>query len=176
MEHASHDSWGVSIPFLRRLLRRLELSMSPLSLSGSFFAESDALSQLVCLFTATADASSDTRVSGVFFTEGAGLFTLFGSGVDLLTLVNPLFTALNPPELMAVKPPPGAGVDAFASGIGTSPSASFFTPLKLFCKASEASRAGESAARLTGVLTLDLLIGVAAGLGVNGPPYSASNC
>lgn len=103
------------LPFLRRLLRRLLLSPSSWSASASLLTESDELSQLSCRFSVVA-AKLDARISVVSFAEEAGLSKRFGSGVKLLdsplidrfTLVNPEFTAVNPPELIAVKPDVGA--------------------------------------------------------------------
>lgn len=87
-----------------------------------------------------------------------------------LTLVKPELTAVKP--LMAVNPDVtgcGAGVCASCSGV----SLSEFTEA---CKTLEAWRAGESHLRLDGVLTVECFIGLGAGLGVSGPPFSVSNC
>lgn len=167
------------VPFLRRLLRRLPPSVSSLS-SASFLAESEELSQLIWRLSAVA-TRLDARLSGVFLADGVGLSNRFESGVKLLesplvprlTLVNPELTAVKPPELIAVKPPAGAGG---ASAIGVSRSTSFLTPLMVDCRISDAWRAGESPLPLAGVLTVERLIGVWAGLGVKGPPYSCSSC
>lgn len=116
----------------------------------------------------------------MFFAEFMGLMNCFeGVLVGLasaagwrLTLVNPEFTAVNPLELMAVNPDVtdcGAGVCVSRIGV----SRSEFTEA---CKALDACRAGESHLRLDGVLTLECFIGLGAGLGVNGPPCSVSNC
>lgn len=119
-------------PFLSRLLLRLPGSLSSLSAGQSFLAES-MLSQLIWRLIA-AGPSPDGRYSGVFLADGRGVLNCLGVALLLseagasgrLTLVKPALTAVNPPELMAVKPPDaGCGAGAgLASVIGVSRSES----------------------------------------------------
>jgi hypothetical protein len=131
----------------------------------------------------------EDRNSGVFFAEDIGLSKCFGDvklfvsvGSGRLTLVDPVPTAgklPEPNELMGVKPrKAGADADIGASLMEISRSPSCLTALLviLACNASVAFRAGESPRRLDGVLTADRFMGLGAGLGVNGPPYSNSSC
>lgn len=127
------------LPFFSRLLRRL-FAASESSLSLSFFAESDKLSQLNCRFNAVA-FRADARLSGVFLAEEVGLSNRLGSGVKLFgslvalrfALVKPLFTGVKPPELTAVNPPDVGACEGWggASLIGVSRSVSIFNPLML---------------------------------------------
>lgn len=165
----------MDLPFLSRLLLLLPPSSSlsaPLSLAKS------RLSLLNCRLSA-AGPRLDGRYSGVFLAEVIGLPNCFvgvlilGSGATgRLTLVNPELTAVKPPELIAVNPlVAGCGGAGCASTIGVSRSE--FTEA---WSALDACRAGESPLRLDGVLMLECFIGLGAGLGVNGPPFSHSNC
>lgn len=172
-----------ALPFFNRLLLLLPASPSSLSVDESFFAESK-LSQLSCRFNA-AGPRLDGRYSGVFLAEESGVANAF-VGVGALesvsaaerrfTLVNPELTAVKPPELMAVNPDVCGAARGDASVIGTSRSESLLCPFIVACRASVACRAGDSARRPEGVWTLDRFIGLGAGLGVNGPPYSSSSC
>ena len=130
-----------------------------------------------------APANDDEGLLSWFLISEAGLSNLLVSGVKLrrsldclFTLVNPALTGLKPPEFTAVKPEAAGFGSGAASAIGVSRSFSDLIPFSEDCRASEAWRAGESPLRLSGVLAVDLFIGVFAGLGVKGPPYSASNC
>jgi len=170
--------------FFSRLLLRLPGSPSSLSVGQSFFAES-TLSQLNCRLRA-AGPRPDGRYSGVFLADGRGVPNCLGVALLLseaganarLTLVKPALTAVKPPELMAVKPPDvGCGAGAgLASVIGVSQSEFLAYPFIVACKASVAFLAGDSPRRLEGVWTVDRFIGLGAGLGVSGPPYSSSSC
>lgn len=143
-------------PFLSRLLRRLPLSASSLSVAASL-ADESRLSQLSCRLSAPAGPRDDGRYSGV--------------------LVLPLrleFTAVKALELIAVKPPAAGGMAIGASETGVS--LPLLVPLTVVWRRSDACFAGDSALRLDGVLTVDRFSGLGAGLGVSGPPYSSSNC
>lgn len=169
-----------NVPFLSRLLLLLPLSSS--SLSAPFSLVESTLSTLICRFNELVGPRLDGRYSGVFLAELKGLMNCFegvliglASGTGWrFTLVNPALTAVKP--LMAVNPDvtvcdAGCGAGVCASCIGVS--LSEFTEA---CRALEACRAGESHLRLDGVLTFECFIGLGAGLGVSGPPFSVSNC
>lgn len=177
----------VHSPCLSLLLLRLPLSESSVPFS---FLVMSRLSVLSCRLRGLDSPSEEGRKSGVFLAEDMGLPYCFG-GVKLfvsvecgrLMLVNPALTAVKPPqppELMGVKPEVGAGADVGvgASLMAISRSCSCLTGFraKLACNDSVAFRAGESPRRLDGVLTVDRFMGLGAGLGVNGPPYSNSSC
>lgn len=96
-----------------------------------------------------------------------GLVSLVAGRLALVKLV---------PELMAVKLDWDLGVPrAVVSEFVISTSESLAWQSNDACRASLAWRASESPAVL-GVGTFDRLIGLGAGLGVNGPPYSSSSC
>lgn len=134
---------------------------------------------LICRFIAVDGPRLEGRYSGVFFDEVMGVPNCFvvvlvlgSAAAGRLTLVKPELTAVKPPELMAVNPVlTGCGGGGCASSVGVSRS-----ELTEACSALDACRAGESPRRLDGVLTLECFIGLGAGLGVNGPPFSHSNC
>lgn len=171
IEHGDED-----IPFLSRLLLRLPLSSS---LSRPFSLAESRLSTLICRFSEFAGPNPEGRYSGVFLAEVMGLVNCFEGVPDLtsaaggrLTLVNPELTAVKPPELMAVNPLVADwGAEGWASCIGVS--LSEFTEA---CKADDANRAGDSPLRLEGVGMFECFMGLGAGLGVSGPPFSVSSC
>lgn len=168
------------LPFFSRLLLLRLPSTSSLSQGESFSTSS----QLSCRLS-PAGPRDEGRYSGVFFEDASGVLYCFGVERLLfseatfwgrLILVKPELTAVKPPELVAVKPDETCGVlAAGVSDIWTSWSVSLW-PFMVACSASVACLAGDSARRLKGVLTFDRFIGLWAGLGVRGPPYSSSSC
>lgn len=149
-------------------------------MSAPFSLPESRLSLLICRLSAFAGPRLDGLYSGVFLAEAIGLPNDFvgvlvgGSGaIGRFTLVNPELTAVKPPELMALKPPVeagcGAGADVCVSTVGVS-----LSDVTEACNAPDACRAGESARE--GVLMLECFMGLGAGLGVNGPPFSHSSC
>ena len=99
-------------PFFSRLLLRLPASLSSLSVPFSFFESK--LSELRCRLSAVAGPRLDGRYSGVFLEDEKGVLNCFGgvrpfgsaAASGRFTLVKPALTAVNPPELIAVKPAP----------------------------------------------------------------------
>ena len=165
------------IPFLSRLLLLLPLSSS---LSRPFSLADSRLSTLICRFSEFAGPKPEGRYSGVFLAEVIGLVNCFEGVPDLtsaagwrLTLVNPPeFTGVKPPELMAVNPlVTDCGAEGWVSRTGVS--LSEFTEA---CKADDANRAGDSPLRLEGVGMFECFMGLGAGLGVSGAPFSVSSC
>lgn len=163
------------VPFLSRLLLLLPPSSS---FSTPFSLAESRLSLLICRLSAVAGPKLDGLYSGVFLAETIGLPNGFvgvlvctSGAIARLTLVNPELTAVKPPELMAVNPP---GVLTCGAGGGASTVGVPRSELTEACSTLDACRAGESA--LEGVLMLECFMGLGAGLGVNGPPFSHSNC
>lgn len=122
----------------------------------------------------------------MFLDEDVGVLNCLGVAWPLpsdaafegrLMLVKPELTAVKPPELTAVKLVVAWGaLEGEASFMETSRSESLLGPVTDACTASAAGLVGDSAWMVEGVWTLDRFIGLGAGLGVSGPPYSSSSC
>jgi len=102
-----------------------------------------------CAFTAENDAGAGVCAWGV--EEGWAL------------------TAVNPPELTAVKPDDATG------RVGSAGAAGVASPWSVALRATDALTAGESEELATGVPWADFFKGDGAGEGVNGPPCSNSS-